>query len=215
MINALRMGLLASLVALAGGCMSAGGPRSEVLAGGNAIGEYKGAAALEKSLRARLLVEGARFRLADYVDPSGQTEPGLVDLLGKYVKAGGVTAFHNGAPNALNAALWHAVMGRLAGRIALTCGADADGPSPLPLRPDALASVTAVCAWPDAAAQSEDVLHDFWLTFMGYQAPSGEFEAWRSWFVAEASPYQQRPAKEVVKAMLTALFMSPHFLLTK
>lgn len=164
--------------------------------------QYKGLAAVSRELSARIAPRDAPVDLARYL-------PGedLGELLGTWAGFGSEHAFRNGAPNALNMVVWHATLSRFSAEIGNSC----QGPR-LALHPRFLATLDRVCTWPAAGAKSEAVLQAFWLSLMGYNAPEGEYAAWRDFF---RTRYAARPASETVAAMTLAITMNPHFLLHK
>lgn len=164
--------------------------------------QFKGLAAVSRELSGRIAPKDAPIDLARFL-------PGedLGELLGTWAGFGAERNFRNGTPNALNMVVWHATFSRFSAEIGKSC----EGPR-LALHPRFLAALDRICAWPAAAAKSDAVLEEFWLSVMGYNAPEAEYAAWRDFFRAR---YAGRPAVETVAAMTLAITMNPHFLLHK
>lgn len=211
--------VLVLALATAAGCRTTTGTNdSTVQANGNAVGEFKGVAAIEAYLGSRLSMNPT-FQLRPFMrgptDGGFFNDNGMRELLGVFSQVNGVTVFRNGTPNGLNLALWQAIFYRLSAQLATRCDQATDLASPGgALKQSFVDTMRKVCAWPAAEARTDEALQAFWVSVMAFQAPKAEFTAWKDWFAGQET-FQQKPGPEVVQAMLYAMFMNPYFLLSQ
>lgn len=170
---------------------------------GNAqTSQFKGWYVVTNELSTRIAPKGAPLDLDRFL-PGEDME----DLLGTWFRFGGEHVYQNGLPNSVNMVIWHVSLSRFSKSMAASCKFPE-----FAFHPHFLATLKKLCAWPAPEARSEQVLLDFWLSVMGYNAPEDEFLAWRDFFLHS---YRNRPANETVDAMTLAITMNPHFLLHK
>jgi hypothetical protein len=162
--------------------------------------EFKGVPALSRDLANRLAPAGMTFDL-DWYMPA----PGLDYLLGRWSSFGSEHAFHNGVPNPLSMAVYHATLSRFATALGEWCSVP-----PLTFENRFAGALWMLCRWPAKEARSDAVLISFWAGLMGYGAPESEYQAWRAFFL---EAYRDKPARETVSAMALAIMLNPHFLL--
>ena len=206
-----RWGFFAFLLAVMS-CSQARREPSKLASDGETVGRFKGYVAVDLGMRQRLLAPGAANHLSGYLGAETDEFSGLVSLLGGFSGGSGASQFRAGDPNAMNMVLWQMVLSLFSQDLAKSC----DAPTPadaLPLNSAFSARLMPLCSWPTPAAKTPENLQAFWLAVMGYAAPQAEFAAWRDYFLAVDSPYANAAPKDVVGAMLLAMFLNPNFLL--
>lgn len=226
-----------ALAVFVGGCRTTqdtGG--FELKANGNSVGQFMGLDAVSKTISSRMLnqtgFQAQNFSLRRYLPGNnfGFGSGDLGELLGQYVVVNGNGEFKNGTPNAMNMALWYLVMNRLATDVATVCLPEPvvpPTPTPAPVVGFTLAGIPGIpftetfekkvktmCAWPAEDAKKEETMLAYWTAIMGFQAPKAAFTAWRDWFLAEPS-FAALPPEVAVREMTVAIFLQPHFLLSK
>jgi hypothetical protein len=171
--------------------------------------QFKGYVQTNLLLKTRLIRPGSSFELGSYLgEKFSDSGLGLLDLLGSY-KGGGIPSkYINGTPNVANLLLWSVVMQGLAHDLGAVCQG---GPLATELRPEALAPVRQLCAWPDASARNESALLDYWLATLAYDAPFDEFAAWRDEFLGPG--YETVGAEAAIEAMSLAMLLNAEMLL--
>lgn len=199
-------------------CRTTGTNDSTVQANGNAVGEFKGVAAIEAYLGSRLSTNPT-FQLRPFMrganDGGFFNDNGMRELLGVFSQVNGQTVFRNGTPNGLNLALWQAIFYRLSAQLSERCDPAAELNTPGgALKQSFVDTMRKVCAWPAAEARTDETLQAFWMAVMAFQAPKAEFLAWKDWFTTQEA-FQAKPGPEVVQAMMYAMFMNPYFLLSQ
>jgi hypothetical protein len=175
------------------------------LGGGPALSagaQFKGINALSKELSARIAPEEAPIELDLFMPADG-----LDQLTGTWSTFGAEHTFQNGQPNAVNMVLLRLAFSRFADSVANSCKTPQ-----LIFNEPFFDTLEALCTWPSGEAQSEDVMVEFWLAMMGYNAPKSEYEAWRD-FVRKT--YARNKPQEAVSAMTLAIMLNPHFLLQR
>ena len=175
--------------------LAAGAARAEILSS-----QFRGLAAVSRELSIRIAPKESPIELTRFLP-----DEDLERLLGRWAVFGSEHNFRNGVPNTLNMVIWHATFSRFAAAIGGSCAKPL-----LALHARFRATLRKICAWPADAARSDDVLQEFWLALMGYDAPEAEYAAWRDFFRAA---YAGKPAAETVAAMTLAITLNPHFLL--
>ena len=163
--------------------------------------EFKGWAAVSRELSTRLAPTGRPLKMDQFIPAAG-----LDALLGTWFTFGSEHSFRNGLPNSVNVLIWHVALSGFARTMGDSCLAPK-----LDFNSRFAAVLARVCAWPSPEASGDDVMLDFWLSLMGYNAPAEEFTAWRDFM--RASSFRERPANEAIEAMTLSLTMNPYFLL--
>ena len=162
----------------------------------------KGLTALSKELSARIAPEDGPIELDRYMPADG-----LDDLVGTWAGFGTEHKFQNGMPNAVNMVLLRLTFSGFARSLAKSCASPQ-----LLLNEQFYDTLEALCAWPAQEAKSDEVMTDFWLAIVGYDAPQEEYGIWRD-FVLRT--YGEKKAQEAIEAMTMALMLNPYFLLEK
>ncbi|HEY7610714.1 MAG TPA: hypothetical protein VIF14_15910 [Alphaproteobacteria bacterium] len=163
--------------------------------------QFKGWSAISRELSTRLAKPGIPLDLDQFM-PAEDVD----GLLGTWNGFGDEHSFKNGAPNSVNMMIWRVALSGFAKSVAASCKSPQ-----LEFGAPFLATLRELCAWPAAAAKSEDVLQAYWFAVMGYNAPESEYRAWRDFFLGAS--YRDRPAAETIDAMTFAITMNPYFLL--
>jgi hypothetical protein len=182
-------------------CIALGGLIAFASPGGAESARLKGLSVLSQELSARIAPEDAPFDLLTFMPGEG-----LEALAGTWQPMGSGHSFENGEPNAVNMALIRLTFSRFAQSLAQSCSS-----SQISLNDQFYDTLEALCTWPSPDAQSDEVMLDFWLLLMGYNAEESEFEAWRDFI---RGTYGQKPAGETIEAMTLALMLNPYFLLS-
>ncbi len=171
---------------------------------------FRGVSAIEDALGERLNGGTKPFSFYRYLGSMSATSAYILrQLLGANVAAGGESSFQNGHPNSVNMLLWYMVLYGLADELQKNC----DAPTGLTLQPSFAQALHDICAWPNASAKTDQVMGNFWLALMDYDAPPEELDAWKDFFLH--SSYADKPGDQVVAAMSFSIFYNPHFLLRK
>jgi hypothetical protein len=160
----------------------------------------KGLSAISQELSARIAAPDDPIDLTDFMPGEG-----LETLTGTWQPQGSEHSFQNGEPNAVNMVLIRVTFSRFAQNLAGSCQS-----AHFALNDDFYDALEALCAWPSPEARSEEVMQDFWLYLMGYNAAEPEYVAWRDFILRE---YGSRPARESIEAMTLSLMLNPYFLL--
>ncbi len=134
--------------------------------------------------------------------------PGIEALLGTWLTFANDHVYHNGNANPANMMIWNVIASQFADNMGQSCIQPK-----MTFNSEFLASLNSLCAWPQAAAKSEEAMTGYWLLMMGYDAPEDEFLAWRDFFLK--SDYASKSGTEAVKAMSFAILMNPYFILEK
>ena len=156
------------------------------------------------------------FFLNQYLYGFGSDRVGSLELLlGSYQGKGLTGGYSNGAPNAVNSVLQNLMLGGMARDLGLQCGIEQNGWSNTTyalresLKVAFAAKLKKLCAWSEVENRDASLL-EFWTAVMGYDAPSEEFEAWKSFLKTE---YADASGAEVVADGAFAIFYNPYFLL--
>lgn len=212
-------GVIALLMATVPACReSESESLSQLKAGGNRVGEYKGHVAINQIIQTRFLEPGVTsrsFAIGRYLDDYINESTSLSALLGRFSGEASTNEFRNGRPNSLNMLLWQIALSKLATEVALSCR-DANAPQNLGLYPynaSFAARLKPLCSWPSPEAKQEAKLLDLWQAVMGFDAPKQEFDAWRDYFLAPTSPFANASRDDSLKAMIRSMLLSPYFLL--
>jgi hypothetical protein len=186
------------------------------------VSEYLGYAAINTTLRTRLMRAGTHFELSSYLTPpegaasdttlGGAQPPSLVDLLGSYDAKGLRETRENGIPNAFNVVLWNVILSAFATDLGAVCNADT-APLVAELDGAVLADVRALCTWPSPDATSPESMRRFFSDVMAFDAPPEELDAFRALF--SGPDFADMQGSDVVTAMTRAIVLNPHFLLRK
>jgi len=131
------------------------------------VSQFKGWTAVQRELSVRLAPPRTLLPMERYLPA-----PGLHLLLGTWYTFGSVHTFQNGLPNSLNMLIWQTSLKPFARDIAQECAAPQ-----MRLNNQARAVLQRLCQWPAAEAKSHEVLMQYWLSMMGYNAPESEFIA--------------------------------------
>ena len=167
------------------------------------ISKFKGWASVNRELTARIAPSGVEFEMEKYIPATG-----LEQLLGTWNSFGAEHSFKNGLPNPLNMLIWQVALKSVSGVMGRACSS-----TQIRYHQKFVAILQKLCTWPAATAKDQDVLMDFWLSLMGYNAPESEFTAWQEFFTT--SSYKNRKPDETIEAMAFAIFMNPYFLLNR
>lgn len=165
------------------------------------IGGYKGYVAIQDTFKYRALKPGTQFQMARYLDDDKNSS--FVPL----------TLQRGLAPNPLTATSWFILFEGLAKDLAYVCSTEA-GPAPVELiselRAEVLVMLLSLCSWPNVTDQQ---LLDLWLTIVGYDAPSSEFESWLARFKQE--DYRGGSPLAALQDMIQVALLNPYFLLER
>lgn len=176
---------------------------------------FRGAIAIDRILRDRLMAEDSSFSLGPYLSSFiGSRVSGIAKLLGYHAGEGTNAEFRNGKPNAVNMVLWHMALSDLARDIARQCAPGQNGgtpPTQIELRPALKKALAALCHWPAPRAQNAEAVGRLWNVVMADDAPNGEFEAFRSYALGET--LRHAPAPKAVAHLITGMLLNPHFLI--
>jgi hypothetical protein len=107
--------------------------------------------------------------------------------------------------------LWYLALARLGADLGQKCEPK-PGKSMLLLRPAFEAALRPICSWPNGAALQEENLLALWRALLAYDAPPGEFDSWKKWFL-ENGRYRHMAASAVVQEMVVRALLNPYFLL--
>lgn len=160
----------------------------------------KGLSAISQELSARISLKDDPIDLTSFMPGEG-----LQSLTGAWLPKGAGNSFQNGEPNAVNMALLRLVFSRFANSLARSCDS-----AEYSFNDRFYDTLEALCAWPSEDAQSEEVMLDFWLFLMGYNAEQSEYLAWREFI---RTSYGDKSPGESIEAMTLALMLNPYFLL--
>lgn len=163
----------------------------------------KGRVAIEQILHARLLKLG-NIELAQY------TGYEVAPLLGTY-DGDPRNHFKNGSPNGINMLLWYMAFSGLGNELGQICSDPGKSRYSDRLNDRFSELMSRICQWPALSARNEATLLNLWTTVVGFDAPWGEFEAWRDFFLS--SHYAQTKPNEAFAAIFVAMTMNPYFLL--
>ena len=163
--------------------------------------QFKGWPAVARELSTRLAPPGETLELEQFIPAEG-----LAELLGTWDRFGDEHSFQNGTPNAVNMVIWRVVLSGFSHSIADSCQRPR-----LAFNPRFMTTLRRLCAWPADGAKVDAVMQEFWFSVMGYNAPEGEYRAWRDFFLT--SSYRSRPPVETIDAMTLAITLNPYFLL--
>jgi hypothetical protein len=187
-----------------------------VLAGGGAVGQYKGYVSTNAFLQTRLLDASdertATFQLARYFGESYLAPGGLWSLLGAFSGQGTANAFRNGTPNGLNMLLWDIGFTRLGRDIGTICQWGGDQLLPFKLNDAILADVLGLCTAGGDEGARRTHLGRLWMDLLGFDLPEEEMAAFVDFFSTDAAYLALAPDAQVAQAM-TALLMHPLVLL--
>jgi hypothetical protein len=173
--------------------------------------DYRGFYMVNDIIEQRLMVDDGQFFLGTYLDSYGRDFLyGLPELLGFDAGTGLHAEFRNGKANAVNIVLWHLAMSSVARDIALQCAGNLPAVTTFSLKPEFIAVLQPLCAWPAADARKTGPLVMLWQSVMSYDAPRSEFEAFKEFF--QGPDWDAATGEEAVAAMMTAMLMNPRFL---
>jgi hypothetical protein len=164
--------------------------------------QFKGMIVLSKELSARIAPPEAPIDLDRFMPADG-----LDDLTGSWSAFGTEHTFENGQPNAVNMVLLRLAFSRFAASLAASCVSPQ-----LVLNEPFFDIMDALCSWPSAEAMSEEIMMDYWLAMMGYNAPKAEYTVWRD-FIRQT--YRGKDARATIEAMTLAIMLNPYFLLQR
>lgn len=187
---------------------------SAVKSEGRRNGDFKGIDTIDEIIKTRILLGEATLGGFSLTILTPSTIE-LRELLGQYSGQGSQNGFKNGVPNALNMLLWNELITKLGESIGKSCQ-DAGGPQGFAyfkFNPTFQTAIVDICKWPAAEAKTEDVLLNFWLANVQFDAPRSEFEAFRDFFLDPNSPYANEGNSAAVAAMVKAALLNPYFLL--
>jgi len=179
---------------------------------------YRGYEAMDGILRARLVAKPTSFSLTSYLDdPGADAGAGsgaqLAVLLGAWSGIGTTNALQNGDPNAMSFLIWRIAFSGLGKDVASTCP-DAAGALTVhdfELRPELARIVQRLCTWPQSSAREDDTLRAFWQGMTRYDAPPGEYDAWKAHFMGPA--YASTGPDVVIPLMVMSALLNPYVLL--
>lgn len=209
---------IAFLLATVTACSEIESP-SQLKAGGNRVGEYKGYVAINRIIQTRFLEPGATsssFAIGHYLGEYSSEIGGLSALLGGFSGEASSNDFRNGRPNSLNILLWQIALSNLAKDVAFSCrgsGAPQSLGGRYPYNPPFAARLKPLCSWPSPEVKQEATLLNLWQAVMGFDAPKEEYDAWRDYFLNPTSPFANASRDESIKAMFRSMLLSPYFLL--
>jgi hypothetical protein len=170
------------------------------LATGAQAARMKGLSVISQELSSRIATPEMPIDLTDFMPGEG-----LETLTGTWQPQGSEHSFQNGEPNAVNMVLMRLTFSRFAQSLSRSCES-----AQYPLNDYFYDSLEALCAWPSEEARSDDVMQDFWLYLMGYNAAESEYTEWRDFIRRE---YGDKPASEAIEAMTLSLMLNPYFLI--
>lgn len=187
-----------------------------------AIGSYKGYAAISNALASRLVEPGTSFDLAYYLDGSdsgGFMFPGeLFKLLGSYQSDGLRSDFQNGQPNGINLLVWHLALSGLGDELGLQCVVPPVLPAPAGSHPPIVLqlapknAVKGLCGFAGLTeGQRAIALDALWRTLTGWELPESERLAWLEW--AKSPELSTLRPEELLSALTEAALFNPHLLL--
>lgn len=174
----------------------------------SAAAHYRGYAAVQDDLYAKLVAPGTPFELFRYLGGSGEE---LSRLVGRPDGFGVTYDVRNSRPNAMNALVWRMMLTGLANDLAATCPGSTHVPTtdpPIALGAHAAPLVAALCAWP---AVSDDALTAAWDLSVGYLATTESRDAWLAF--AHTADMKGRSADEAIPMLWLGAFLHPSFLL--
>lgn len=160
----------------------------------------KGLSALSQELSARIATPDAPIDLSLFMPGEG-----LEALAGTWQPLGSEHSFQNGEPNAVNMVLIRLAFDGFAKGLSASCDT-----AQFPLNEAFYDTLEAMCGWPSSDAQSDEVMQDFWIYLMGYNAGPAEYKAWRDFI---RTNYDGKGPRESIEAMTLALMLNPYFLL--
>ena len=136
---------------------------------------------------------------------------GLTLLLGFYNPAG-KSEFTNPYPNPVNSLIWHLIFDGLAKDLASLCLPPEENPFADQLKATVAEANQEFCQGQMASQKpNEELLLDYWLNTMNYDAPFTEFIAWRDFVWSEE--LELMPPDEFVWSINLAIFYNPYFLI--
>ena len=175
-------------------------------------GEFRGYTEVNRILKERV-ARANGFQLGKYLGENA-SEPnpnGLLALLGTYLGSDTDAAYRNGEPNSINMLLWYLALNGLASDIGGLCEVQAQS-SPLRPLPEFEAALKPLCAWPQDSARTEQVLYGYWVALMSFDAPTEEYEAWKTYFLSTPE-FRQASGRQAVAALTLGVLYNPYFLL--
>lgn len=179
---------------------------SELQSAGRRVGSFKGLAAVETTIKGRIMLPNSYFDLAQYLGDS--SEDGLPSLLGAYDGRPGSSSLQNATPNAVNTMLWQIVMDGAASAIATKACSGGNE-----LETHFKQAAKKICDWPTGADDRAQTLREFWLDLMRYDAPQAEMEAWVGQMTASGGSVATLQGQALVKDLTQSILMNPFFLL--
>jgi len=182
------------------------GEDSELQSGGRRVGSFKGLAAVQTTVKGRIMLPTSYFDLAQFLGDS--SDDGLPALLGAYDGRPGSSSLQNATPNAVNTMLWQIVMD---GASALIATKACSGGIELETHFKQVSKK--ICDWPTGADDRAQTLREFWLNLMRYDAPQAEMEAWVSQMTASGGVVTTLQGQALVKDLTQSILMNPFFLL--
>jgi len=179
---------------------------SDLASAGRRVGSFKGLAAVETTIKGRIMLPTSYFDLAQFLGDS--SEDGLPFLLGAYDGRPGSSSLQNATPNAVNTMLWQIVMEGAASTIAVkSCSTGNE------LEPHFKQVAKKICDWPTGSDDRAKTLREFWLDLMRYDAPQAEMEAWVGQMTASGGSVATLQGQALVKDLTQSILMNPFFLL--
>ncbi|WP_394835661.1 hypothetical protein LVJ94_01870 [Pendulispora rubella] len=182
------------------------------------IAQYRGYEAMNEMVHSRLVAKPAAFALSSYLESPGADAgagvgAGLSRLLGAWTGKGTDNSFKNGDPNAVSFLIWRIAFLGFGKDVASLCpgGSGLRTIADFEIRTELAPVVQSLCTWPAASAREEIVLHAFWKGLTAYDAPHGEYEAWRDHFLGPA--YGGATAETMIPLMVVAAMLNPYVLL--
>lgn len=192
---------------------------SELQANGVAVGDVRGTALINKTIRTRLLDQSAQSTFTFEIERvAGNEIYNMRRLLGQFSEGTAHTEFHGGEPNPFGLLLWHQVLSRFAEGLGRVCDAP-DSPTvtfslgggSMQLSASYHAKLKDACK---LEGDKKAVLSKLWRATVGFGAPAEE-AAFVELFAADGSELLALAPKARMEAMILAMAMNPHFLLEK
>jgi hypothetical protein len=174
----------------------------------SAAANFRGYAAVQDDLYAKLIAADTPFELYDYLGKNGEE---LSKLVGRPDGFGVTLDVRNAKPNAMNVIVWRMMLRGLANDLAASCPGSHLTPAMTPkitLNAQATGVVMALCAWPTV---DDKALGDAWDLTIGYLAPAKSRAAWIQY--AHSSDLQSRRADDALPLLWLGALLHPAFLL--